>query len=125
MNERKILQCLRHPLIVNMQCAFQDNENLYLTMDFLPGGDLRFHLGKMRRFSEAQTRFFVGCILTGLEYVHSKGFIHRDVKPENIVLDSRGYAKITDFGIARPWTAENSADTSGTPGYMAPEVMCR
>ncbi|XP_068207591.1 cAMP-dependent protein kinase catalytic subunit-like [Palaemon carinicauda] len=51
--------------------------------------------------------------------------LHRDLKPENLVLDEKGYVKITDLGIARQWRANNSQDTSGTPGYMAPEVMFR
>lgn len=125
MNERKLLSILRHQLIVNMQFAFQDRENLYLVMDLMPGGDLRYHIGKIRRFTEEQTRFFVACIVSGLDYVHSNGIIHRDIKPENLVLDSKGYVRITDFGIARLHTPENAQDTSGTPGYMAPEVMCR
>ena len=50
---------------------------------------------------------------------------HRDIKPENLVIDMEGYVRITDFGIARIWRPENAQDTSGTPGYMAPEVMCR
>lgn len=57
--------------------------------------------------------------------MHNKNIIHRDLKPENLVLDSKGYAYLTDLGIARVLRAENSTDTSGTPGYMAPEVMCR
>ena len=69
--------------------------------------------------------FFVACVLHGLEYIHSKGIIHRDIKPENLVFDSDGYLKVTDFGISRIWNPENAQDTSGTPGYMAPEVMCR
>jgi serine/threonine protein kinase len=51
--------------------------------------------------------------------------LHRDIKPENLVFDENGYLKITDLGIARVWNPENSKDTSGTPGYMAPEVMCK
>lgn len=57
--------------------------------------------------------------------MHSKNILHRDIKPENLVLDSEGYLKITDFGSARAWRPDNHQDTSGTPGYMAPEVMCR
>lgn len=124
-NERKLLGTLKHPFLVNMQYAFQDRENLYLVMDLLTGGDLRFHLGRQKRFNEEQTRFFVACVITGLEYLHNNGVIHRDIKPENLVLEEDGYVRITDFGIARLWNPENAKDTSGTPGYMAPEVMCR
>lgn len=69
--------------------------------------------------------FFVACLVAGLEYCHEKQIIHRDIKQENLVIDDEGYLRITDFGIARVWRAENAQDTSGTPGYMAPEVMCR
>lgn len=111
--------------IVNMQFAFQDRDNLYLVMDLLSGGDLRYHIARNRRFSEEQTKFFIACILYALEYVHNKSIIHRDIKPENLVFDSNGYLRVTDFGIARIWNPDNSKETSGTPGYMAPEVMCR
>jgi len=53
------------------------------------------------------------------------GVIHRDIKPENIVIEDNGYLRVTDLGIARVWRPDNARDTSGTPGYMAPEVMCR
>lgn len=108
-----------------MQYAFQDRENLYLVMDLMPGGDLRYHLGRCKKFTEAQTKFFIASIILGLEYLHTNGILHRDIKPENLVIDGKGYIRITDFGIARVWNPENSKDTSGTPGYMAPEVMCR
>jgi serine/threonine protein kinase len=62
--------------------------------------------------------FFVACIIVGLEYLHQNNIIHRDIKPENLVLDDKGYVRITDLGIARMLKAENSNDTSGTPGYM-------
>ena len=67
----------------------------------------------------------MACIVLALEYLHKHHIIHRDLKPENIVLDNLGYAYLTDLGIARIYKQENSCDTSGTPGYMAPEVMCR
>jgi serine/threonine protein kinase len=71
-------------------------------------------------------------MILALEYIHSNKFIHRDIKPENLVLDDRGmgsllkigYLRITDFGVAKVSREENSQETSGTPGYMAPEVMC-
>jgi len=76
-------------------------------------------------FNQFIVGFFVACLVAGLEYFHEKNIIHRDIKPENLVIDDEGYLRITDFGIARVWRQENSSDTSGTPGYMAPEVMCR
>ena len=67
----------------------------------------------------------MACMLQSLEYLHQKSILHRDIKPENLVFDANGYLKITDLGIGRVWNPDNSKDTSGTPGYMAPEVMCK
>ena len=67
----------------------------------------------------------VACMVSALGFMHDKLIIHRDIKPENLVFDSEGYLKITDFGIARVWQQDNAKETSGTPGYMAPEVMCK
>ena len=108
MNERKLLAVINHPFIVNMHYAFQDRENLYLVLDYMKGGDLRYHLSRLRSFTESQTQFFAACIITGLEYLHSNNIIHRDIKPENLVLNEKGYLCITDFGIARVLSAENS-----------------
>jgi len=77
-------------------------------MDLLTGGDLRFHVGKYRRFKEVQTRFFVACIVLSLEYLHNHNVLHRDIKPENLVLDHRGYVRVTDLGIARIYKPENA-----------------
>ena len=121
--EREFLSYLHHPFIVNMHYAFQDNDNLYLVMDLLTGGDLRYHCSRYRSFSEEQTRFFLSCIIHSLSYIHKNKVIHRDIKPENLVLDDKGYVHITDFGIAKINMPDNSSETSGTPGYMCPEVM--
>ena len=108
-----------------MVYAFQDRENLYLIMDLMPGGDLRYQIGKFGAFPEHIVKFFVCCIIIGLEYMHTNNVIHRDIKPENLVLDEKGYLRITDLGVARVQSKENYRDTSGTPGYMAPEVINR
>ena len=122
-SEREFLSKLHNPFIVNMHYAFQDIENLYLVMDLMPGGDLRFHISRHKRFSEEQTRFFICGIIIALEYIHSNNVIHRDIKPENLVLDENGYVRLTDFGIAKENLPDNKSETSGTPGYMSPEVM--
>ena len=92
-------------------------------MDLLTGGDLRYHLCRIQRFSEEETKFFISCVLLGLEYIHGNNIIHRDIKPENLVCDDKGYIRITDFGVAKIKKEDNSSETSGTPGYMAPEVL--
>ena len=121
--EREFLSKLHHPFIVNMNCAFQDYDNLYLVMDLLTGGDLRYHLCRIRKFTEEETKFFISNLLLGLEYIHNNNIIHRDIKPENLVSDDKGYIRITDFGVAKIYKEDNSSETSGTPGYMAPEVL--
>ena len=122
-SERDLLSELYSPYIVNMYYAFQDKEYLYLVMDLLSGGDLRYHISIHKKFSEEQTRFFICGIILSLEYIHSKGIIHRDIKPENLVLDAKGYVRLTDFGIAKKIKEDNSNESSGTPGYMSPEVL--
>lgn len=129
MNERKLLSILKHPFLINMHYAFSDKEHLYLVTDLLTGGDLRYHMQQAikykKKFTEKETKFIIACIIVGLEYMHENGILHRDIKPENVVLENTGYARLTDLGISKVWTPENKSVTSGTPGYMAPEVMCR
>ena len=122
-SERELLSKIYNPFIVNMHYAFQDDKYLYLVMDLMSGGDLRYHISMHKKFSEEQTRFFICGITLSLEYIHQNNIIHRDVKPENLVLDENGYIRLTDFGIAKINTRDNSSETSGTPGYMSPEVI--
>ena len=121
--ERNLLSNLNHPFIVNMYFAFQDFYNLYLVMDLLTGGDLRYHIAYKKTFTESETQFFIANMILALEYIHSKNILHRDIKPENLVLEKGGYLRITDFGVAKINEKDNSSETSGTPGYMAPEVI--
>ena len=121
--ERDLLSNFRHPFIINMMYSFQDKDNLYLVMNLVTGGDLRYQMSKIQTFTESQSKFLISCLILGLEAIHANDIIHRDIKPENLVLDSKGYLKITDFGIAKKKDNQNLNENSGTPGYMAPEVM--
>ena len=125
MNERNLLAMLKHPLIWIMHYAFEDKEKLYIVTDLLLGGDLRHNMKKKSRINEERLKFIVAWCVAALEYMHSNGVIHRDIKPENMIFGKDGYVRITDFGISTIWTPENWNETSGTPGYMAPEVMAK
>lgn len=123
-NERTLLSVLKHPFIINMHFAFQTKEHLYIVMDYLSGGDLRYNLCKQKQFTEVQAKFILSCLILSLEYLHYNGIMHRDIKPENMVFDSKGYVYLTDMGIAKLYVPEKELiDSSGTPGYMAPEVI--
>ena len=74
---------------------------MYLISDLLTGGDLRYHIGKKKRFTESETKFIIACMVQGLEYMHNQGVLHRDIKPENVVMEQNGYVRITDMGIAK------------------------
>ena len=122
--ERDLLSKMNHPFIVNMHFSFQDINSLYLVMDLITGNDLRYHLSQEKQFSAEVSQFFLACTILGLEYIHYNNILHRDIKPDNLVLDKNGYVKITDFGISREIGKLIKGESSGTPGYMAPEVMC-
>ena len=123
LNEKNLLSQLHNSFLINMFFSFQDNDNLYLIMDLLLGGDLRYHLNKREKFNENQLRFFISCTILGLNYLHQNKIIHKDIKPENLVFDIKGYLHITDLGISKIYHEENKEENSGTLGYMAPEVL--
>ena len=122
-NERKFLEMFNYNLLCNMYYAFQDSDTLYIIMDYLSGGDLRFHICKKQFFSENETKFIAACITLSLNYIHDKNVIHRDLKPENLVFGADGYLHLTDFGIAMEYQKDGVLSASGTPGYMAPEAI--
>lgn len=124
LRERVFLAKMHSPFIVNMLCSFQNKFNLFIVMELLTGGDLRFHLLNYSFFfSETQLKFLLSNIILGLEYIHKKGIMHRDIKPENIMLNAEGYLKVSDFGIACLKKKMDRNDDSGTPVYMAPETI--
>ena len=124
--EKQILSYLHYPFLANLNFSFQDKEYLYLVLDYLPGGDLRYYINKGIIFSEIQIKFFISNLLLSLNYIHSMNIIHRDIKPENLVFDGRGYLHLTDFGIARKIkSGKPIIDKSGTPGYLAPEALLK
>ena len=125
MQERLFLSNLRNQFIVNMIFSFQDSNYLYLGLELMKGGDLRYHLiNYPRTFNESQLKFLLSNIIMGIEYIHSKNIIHRDLKPENILFDNKGYAYITDFNIScKKEEINTNNDISGTPVYMAPESI--
>lgn len=123
--ERNVLEHVSHPFIVSLHYAFQTPKKLYLVLDYCPGGELFFHLSRAGRFSEGRTRFYTSELLLALEYLHSLNIIFRDLKPENVLLDENGHAKLTDFGLSKEGICDNfSARTMcGTPEYLAPELL--
>ena len=126
LNEKNLLEELHYPLLSNMNYAFQTEEFLYIIMDYLPGGDLRYHLSKRKKYNQKEIKFLISNIILSLKYLHSKHIIHRDIKPENLVFDVNGYIHLTDLGISSKYYRGNSLiNSSGTPSYMAPEVMLR
>ncbi|CRL04319.1 CLUMA_CG017414, isoform A [Clunio marinus] len=112
--------------ITRLQYAFQDRENLYLVMEYLPGGDLLGLMIRFGAFDEELARFYLAEIALALNALHSMGFVHRDVKPENILLDRFGHLKLADFGSAVALNEDGSfmsLSPAGTPDYIAPELL--
>lgn len=95
-----------------------------MVVDLLPGGDLRYHLQQNVQFSEDTVRLYVCETALALDYLRSQHIIHRDVKPDNILLDERGHAHLTDFNIATIIKdGERATALAGTKPYMAPEIF--
>ncbi|XP_031436747.1 rho-associated protein kinase 2 isoform X3 [Clupea harengus] len=123
--ERDIMAFADSPWVVQLCCAFQDDRYLYMVMEYMPGGDL-VNLTSTYDVPEKWARFYTAEVVLALDAIHSMGFIHRDVKPDNMLLDSLGHLKLADFGTCMKMdgTGMVHCDTAvGTPDYISPEVL--
>ena len=125
--ERNILVEMKGcPFLIDFYYSFQTSTKLFFVLEYCPGGELFNLLQKKRRFTEEQARFYAAQMVVALEYLHKRGIIYRDLKPENVLLDSQGYIKITDFGLSRMNVKSNEAKSiCGTPEYLAPEIILK
>ena len=137
-NEQQMLEAVQHPFIINLWGTFQDSANLYMVMDFVPGGELFTLLRRSnvsgidtpisscqcsfkQRFPEPVAKFYAAEVALALNHLHSLDIIYRDLKPENILLNFDGHIKVADFGFAKS-CASTTWTLCGTPDYLAPEV---
>eukprot|EP00743_Colponemidia_sp_Colp-15_P000587 GILK01000659.1.p1 GENE.GILK01000659.1~~GILK01000659.1.p1 ORF type:complete len:505 (+),score=87.31 GILK01000659.1:204-1517(+) len=100
--ERDVLVYANHPFVVQLHFSFQDERHLYLVMEYLPGGDLMTLLMRKDILSEDEARFYIAETVLAVDSIHKLGYIHRDLKPDNILLDKVGHIKLSDFGLAKP-----------------------
>uniref|UniRef100_A0A3Q3G7T1 non-specific serine/threonine protein kinase n=1 Tax=Labrus bergylta TaxID=56723 RepID=A0A3Q3G7T1_9LABR len=123
--ERDIMAFANSPWVVQLCCAFQDEHYLYMVMEYMPGGDL-VNLTSTYDVPEKWAKFYTAEVVMALDAIHSMGFIHRDVKPDNMLLDRLGHLKLADFGTCMKMdhTGMVHCDTAvGTPDYISPEVL--
>jgi len=136
LTERKVMSRLVHPNIVKFYCSFRDTQSLYLAMELCRGGDLFGVIRDEYKKNQEQgvmdtacslemTKFYVAEIVQALEYMHTKHVIHRDLKPDNLLLSEDGHLKVTDFGTAKDQDDTNSDINQfcGTVSYVSPEVL--
>jgi len=124
--ERRLLEEIDHTFIVNMRYAFQDDENCFFVLDLMLGGDLRFHLERKGHIAEEVVCFWIAELSCALEYLHRQKIIHRDIKPDNILLDAMGHAHFTDFNVAIHYSERRlHTSVAGSMAYMAPQVVGR
>jgi len=100
LSEKKILGLMDHPFIVRMPASFQDSNNLYMVLELVIGGEIFSHLRKAGRFSNETSRLYAAQIVLAICHLHERDIVYRDLKPENLLLDEKGFLKMTDFGTA-------------------------
>ncbi|XP_033947961.1 cGMP-dependent protein kinase 2 [Pseudochaenichthys georgianus] len=123
-SERKILAEARSPFVVKLYRTFKDDKYVYMLLEACLGGEIWSLLRDRGSFDETTAKFCVGCVTEAFDYLHRKGVLYRDLKPENLMLDTEGYIKLVDFGFAKKIRCGQKTWTfCGTPEYVAPEII--
>ena len=124
-SERRILRDIQHPFVVRLRFAFQSENKLYLVMDYYNGGSLFYHLRKCRRFDINRARFYAAQLCMAMSHLHECNIAYRDLKLENILMDSNGYIALTDFGLSKENVdvPDGAKTFCGTAEYIAPELL--
>lgn len=122
--EKETMSELNSAFTVNLVASLQDKDNIYMMMERVMGGEFFFFLHNLERpLHEQHCRFYAACVIQGMSHIHAKGYMFRDLKPENLLLDQTGYLKITDYGFAKKLKKGKSYTLCGTPDYLAPEII--